>query len=387
MYLVADTPRAALVEATPMMTQTELTSLLRSLTGERVLTVYLDGTAADPAVQRSWRVQLDHSLADLRTWLADSARDDRGAFERCVELLEGQLAGFEAGVGSPGWAAFITRDRVHEAHHLPVPAPTLAVWSTGPCLAPYIRALKEVRPVVVAVLDARQAELYRYRLGTPERVETIHAHHVVQETAHMGTSPRQGYHVGTRGSTGRDAAQRSLLAGRDRMIAQSAARILELAGADGWIVLGGIRRVVASLAQELETRAAGRVLKLPVLEVHASTSDIAHAARTGASTLRGSHDAERVAAIADLAAAHGLGVTGSVDARWALEQGAVRELFLTHRFLENQGADAEDAVRAALGQDATVEEVSGDAARDLDAAGGIAAALRFRPAASGMFAG
>jgi release factor family 10 len=386
-YPFGDIRRAALVEATTMLTQTELTSLLRSLTGERVLTVYLDGTAVDPAVQRAWRVQLDHSLADLRTWLADSARDDRTAFERCVELLQGQLAGFEPGVGSPGWAAFITPKRVHEAHHLPVPTPTLAVWSTGPCLAPYIRALKEDRPVVVAVVDARQAELYRYRLGTPERVETMHAHHVVQETAHMGTSPRQGYHVGTRGSTGRDAAQRSLLAGRNRMITQSAARILELAGTDGWIVLGGIRRVVASLAPELEARAPGRVLTLPTLDVHASTDDVAHAARTGASTLRSTHDAGRIAAIADLAAAHGLGVTGSLDTKWALEQSAVRELFLTHRFLEDHGADAEDAVRAALEQDATVEEVSGDAAGDLDAAGGIAAALRFRPAPSAMFAG
>ena len=370
-----------------MLIQAQLSTLLRSLRNDRVLTVYLDGTAADPALQRTWRLQLEHSIADLRTWLEGSARGDREQFEQCVQRLETQLGEFKVGVGSPGWAAFITADRVHEAHHLPVPTPTLAVWSTGPCLAPYVRALKEARTVVVAVVDARKAEVYRYRAGMPDRVETIRAHHIVQETAHMGGSPRQGFHVGTRGSTGRDAAQRSLLAGRDRMISEAASRILELTGAEGWIVLGGIRRVVAPLSQEIEASAPRRVLALPWLDVHAETSEIAEAARAGASTLRNAYDADRVADIGNLAAAHGLGVIGPSETKAALDQASVRELFLTHGYLENHAADAEDAVRAALDQDALVEEVSGEAAQQLDVMGGIAAGLRFRPAMSAMFAG
>ena len=78
---------------------------------------------------------------------------------------------------------------------------------------------------------------------------------------------------------------------------------------------------------------------------------------------------------------------GPSETKAALEQASVRELFLTHGYLENHAADAEDAVRAALGQDAVVEEVSGEAAQQLDALGGIAAGLRFRPAMSAMFAG
>ena len=269
-----------------MLTRTQLVTLLRSLEGKRVLTVYLDGTAADPAAQRSWRVQLEHSLDDLRSWLADAPRDERAAFDRCVELLGGQLAGFEANVGSPGWAAFITADGVYDAHALPVPTPTFAAWSTGPSLAPYVRALKENRSVVVAVVDARQAELYRYMLGTPDRVETIRARHVVQETAHMGTAARQGFHVGTRGSTGRDAAQRSLLAGRTRMLEQASARMLELAGSDGWIVLGGISRVAASLARVLESKASGRVLTLSGLDIHSSLAALPDTSSTEASCSR-----------------------------------------------------------------------------------------------------
>ena len=54
------------------------------------------------------------------------------------------------------------------------------------------------------------------------------------------------------------------------------------------------------------------------------------------------------------------------------------ELYLTHRYLEDFPPDAEDAVRAALDQDALVEEVSGAAAGWLDEHGGVAAHLRYR---------
>jgi hypothetical protein len=56
----------------------------------------------------------------------------------------------------------------------------------------------------------------------------------------------------------------------------------------------------------------------------------------------------------------------------------VRELYLTGRYLEEHMADAEDAVRQALDQGAEVEQVSIDAAAQLDAHGGLAARLRYR---------
>ena len=364
-----------------MLTHAQLMTLHRSLGGERVLTVYVDGTATDPAIQRAWRVQLDHGLKDVRTWLADASHDERESFERCGRLLEGELASFTAGVGAPGWVAFITPDGTVEAHQLPLSVPTLAVWSTGACVAPYMRALKEARPVVVAIVDARKADLYRYRVGKLDRIETVRAHRSVERASHMGAPPRQGFHSGTRGVSGQDAAQRTLLDGRDHMLADAAARISEMAGVDGWVLLGGIRRVVVALSQHLEPIADERVLQLDSLDVHASEADIVKTARDGASALNVARDAKRIAAIVDQACAHGLATLGPADTRAALEQASVRELYLTHRYLEDHAADAESAVRAALDQDASVEEVSGSAAERLDEHGGIAAGLRFRPAA------
>jgi Bacterial archaeo-eukaryotic release factor family 10 len=359
-----------------MMTHTQLVALERSLRDERVLSVYLDGTATDPAAQKAWRIQLDHSLKDLRTWLAGSAHQEREEFERCVSLLEAELARLGPGVGSRGWAAFITREGARNVEALPVPVPTLAVWSTGMCVSPYIHALKETRMVVVAVVDAREAKCYCYRFGEIDRVETIRAHHPIPEPAHMGSAPRQGFHTGTRGSTGRDDAQRGLLQGTKRMLADAAERLSHLAGATGWIVIGGIPRVAAQLARDVEPLATERVLLLESLDVHSSDEELAAAARSAASTLRDAFDASRIAAIAGDDAA--FGALGPAATRRALELSAVRDLYLSRRFLDDHLSEAEDAVRAALDQSASVEEVSGRAADLLDAHGGLAARLRHR---------
>lgn len=361
-----------------MLTYTRLVALHRALSNKRVLSVYLDGSASDPAVQRSWRVQLDHGIVDLRRWLANSSRAEREEFERCVHRLDVAVAAFTAGIGAPGWAAFITADGVHDAQLLPAPAPTLAVWSTGPCIAPYMRALKEHRPVVVLLVDARRASIYRYCLGKADRVDVIRAHHVLGKPEHMGTPARLGFHTGTRGSSRRDAAQRTLLRGRDRMIAEAVTRAHELAGTDGWIVIGGIKRVAARLAQLLVPLAPNRVIHVDSLDVHASEAEIAETARSAASELRDAVDDRRIAEIIEMAGAHGLGTIGSADAFLALEDSSVRDLYVTDRYLEDHAAEVERAIRAALAQDASVEEVSGRAAERLNEHGGMAVGLRFR---------
>ena len=362
-----------------MLTHAELVALHRTLSGERVLSVYIDGTSHDPAAQRTWRLQLEKSLNDIRLGLEDAPHTEREQFEHCVRLLEGRLDGIQGAIGAPGWAAFVSAAGVREAHRVPAPPSTQAAWAIGPKLAPYMRALAEARPVVVAVTDAREVVLSQYSFGALHRIETIRAHHVIERPLHMGAAPRQGFHTGTRGSAGRDAAQAALLEGRNRMLAQTAKRITELAGPDGWIVLGGIHGIVRRLAQRLAA-VKDRALEAESLDVHATEAEIARAARDGASRLRDAAALRRVAALEDQAAAHGLAVTGPVATRVALEQASCRELFVTHRYVIEHPAEADEIVRTALDQDATVEEVSGDAAGRLDAVGGMAAGLRFRPA-------
>ena len=356
----------------------ELATLHGALKDERVLSVYLDGSATDPARQRLWRAQLDHCLADLRERLRESPHDEREAFERCVQLLEEELVAFPQGLRAPGWVAFITPERVHEASALHVAVPTQAGWNAGLNVAPYLHALRDSRPVVVAIVDSTKARLYLSRLNAVEVAETIHAHHAVMPAEHMGRAPRQGFHAGTHGTPGRDQAQRSLLGGTTRMLGEAADRITTLAGRDSWVVLGGIPDICLQLQRRLTRIPAGRITQAAWLDVHATDAQAASAARRAAASLRDAADATRVHEIVERASSTGFGVLGPDTTRRALEEARVRALLVTARYLGEHPADAEDAVRAALEQRATVQEVSGAAGAELDAHGGVAAQLRYR---------
>jgi hypothetical protein len=259
----------------------------------------------------------------------------------------------------------------------------MAVWSTGPSVASYIRALKQTRPVVVIVADARKAALYRYDQGALARVHTIHAHAVAGPAVHMGDAPRIGFHAGVRGTTGSDAAQRSFLAGTNRMFKKVADEAVKLAGADGWILTGGIPHASADLVHLMAHSAPGRVAAIDSLDIHASDAEVAAAAERGASALRDAADLGKIEDIIGRSNGDGFVALGPAAARDALEQAQVRELYLTHAFIEDHGAEAEDLVRKALAQGALVEEVSREAARQLEASGGMAARLRYKRAASG----
>ena len=93
--------------------------------------------------------------------------------------------------------------------------------------------------------------------------------------------------------------------------------------------------------------------------------------------LRNGDDLRRIVEIIADNARHNGATLGSAATRAALEQRAVRELYLTGRYLEQHVVDAEDVVRLALDQAATVEQVSGDAADQLDKHGGVGARLRY----------
>jgi hypothetical protein len=159
-----------------MLTHSELAALARALSSERVLSVYLDPSVRNPASRQAWRVHLDNWLKEQRASLTNSPNEEREQFERCVALLDERLQDIADRDGLGGWVAFITSGGVRHSERLPVPTPTLANWSTGIAVAPYVCALGEIRPVVVVLADARKAAIYSYLDGKLEHVETIRAH-------------------------------------------------------------------------------------------------------------------------------------------------------------------------------------------------------------------
>jgi hypothetical protein len=367
-----------------MMTYKGLVELEHALRDQTVLSVYVNGELKDPAKRRRWRVDLRHAFDDIESWLKDSPHAEREAFAACRAMVEQRLEGFRGPIRSPGWAGFFTTDGEQYGAAVPVPTPTMAVWSTGSCLTPYVRAMKEARPVIVAIVDSRKAQVFRYLGHEAERVATVHAHAKVEPPSHMGRPARAGFHMGTRGPTGADQAQRELLEGTAHMLKEVAEKIATHAAPDGWIVLGGIPEVASAGLSRLPAALASRAMHAPSLDVHATKAQVAEVARSSASALRDADDLKRVTNALASAESDGRGASGSVDTLRALRDGRARELYFTLAFLENHAADAESAVRLALDSHAFVEHVSGGAARKLDEVGGIAARLRY-PAAVATF--
>ena len=358
-----------------------LARVSRSLRDATVLSVYLDLTARDPAQRHAWRTQLDDSLRRLRDRIPPSARqhEERAALARAVGHLEARLGATSAGNGARAWVAFATEDEVRYAEALPVHTPMTVEWGRGPRVSPYLRILRQRRTVILAEVNAEGARLYRYFGGTLESLEHLRSHVTLEPHYHMGSMPRQGFHTGTRGSTGTDAVQRQLRAGTQRMLRELAHRLAVLAGDDGWIVIGGTPLPAKAARAALPEGLAGRTLVMSEMHIWASEARIRDCAENGAYALQNERD------LADVSATVGGQVSearrrviGPEAALRALEAGAVETLYLTERFLDQSPEDAEGAVRSALAHGAQPEVVRGDGADLLDqSAHGVAARLRY----------
>jgi hypothetical protein len=365
-----------------MMNHAELTKLEHSLRDRTVLSVYVNGEIADAAARGQWRTELRNSLDAIAELLRKAPHQEREDFARTRELVERALLDFEAGDGSPGWMGLFTPDEVHHAAVVPVPVPTQATWAKGANLAPCIRVLKEGRPVLLVVADKAHVRIHRYVDRTVSLVESFNREVSVDTPYHMSRPAPQGFSSGTRGRPGADAAQRELRKGTDSMLAEAVARVEELAGADAWILVGGTTAAASALHGRLNSRLAARATVVP-LDVHATDAVLAETAREHATRLRAREDLQRVEQVVSDKARGSTGAVGVEDIERALVNGQVRELYLTSAFVQDHSEEAVDAIRRAFDEGAKVEHVSGDAAQRLDAAGGIAARLRFTISSDG----
>jgi hypothetical protein len=360
------------------MTYADLVRFERRLRHQSILSVYVRGEhGGNPAQRDAWRTELRHAFEDIESWLEGSSHSDREAFAAARQLALSHLDTLPSGVTAPGWAGFFGPGQAEYVGFLPAPAPTMAVWSTGASVAPYLRSLKEAQLTVVALADHRSVRLYSYRNRVLELLESVRPRVVLEPPSHLGRPPRAGFHTGTRGRTGADAAQRELQKGTERMLGEAASRIAALEAGQAWVVIGGNATVASALVARLSPDSGSRALVVDGLDVHATTAQIEAIARDASSRLRTRLQSSEVEVAVSGAASGGLGVTGSVDTLRVLEEGRGRDVYLSNRFLENSAAAAEAVVRRAFDAGCVVQHVSGEAASRLDEVGGIAARLRY----------
>lgn len=360
-----------------MLTREELTALERDLRNEKVLSVYIDGRVNDPAERRRWRQNLDNALRDAASRVPEGDKEEQGDFATCLQQIESAVAPFTGAIGDLGWVGFATPAGLRYADAVPVPMPTLARWTVGPWISPYVRALKEERVVLVALLDSQGARLLRYAHGVVEPLEVLRARETDVPPGHMGDAPREGFHTGVRGSTQSDKAQHERNAAVEALVDRVAERLDASGAAESWTLIGGSQTTATHLESAVRNRLHEQVIHVPSLRIDASDAEIAAMARQAGSMLRNASDLGVINRVADTLAFSGHGAVGRIATTRALDELRVQRLYFTHRYLDALGAEAEYAVRAALRQGADVEEVSGEAADRLNDYGGIAATLRY----------
>lgn len=360
-----------------MLTPTELRDLWRDLADTQVLSVYLDTRVTDPAMRDAWRPALLTAVRAAGAHITDP--EERARFDRAAAALRDPSPPPGGVWGAPGWAAFATERGLRHAGDLPVRPTPLAVWREGAVVAPYVRALKQHRPVIIALVESRFIRVYRYALGGLEPLEELGA--PAEEEAGSGAAsapPRGSSYPAPRGAVGTEAAARRRLAAFQRLVTALGERIDAYAGDDGWVLIGGTSEWAHHAYEALRRPFEGRVLVSSTLHHDASDARIIREAKDAATELRGAHGRALVGRLLDRAGGSARAEVGVPAVQRALHAGAVDLLLVSPELIRANEAVAEDAVRAAIEQGADVEVPSGDAAEALDrTASGIAARLRF----------
>jgi len=174
-----------------------------------------------------------------------------------------------------------------------------------------------------------------------------------------------------------DAAQRALDVSASRLQARIVEVVRELAGRDGFMVVGGTREAVAAVEQQL-AEAADRLVVRSTLHLGMSSSEVRDIVEEAASVLTGRQQADLLAAVIDAARSGGKGTLGGDATEDALRAARVETLLVTRGFRERHPDLADHFVGTAFEQGASVEELSGENAERLDQeAQGVAARLRF----------
>lgn len=360
-----------------MLTHDRLADLYGRVRDHHVLSVYIDGQQHDPAERRVWRTRLDQALSERQRELERSGGTSLTAFEEARKRLLDQLGEFSNFMPDRGWVGFATPSEVVYADNVPVPMPGLVAWEEGLRVAPYVRALKQERPVVIALADRHHARLYMYRAGDLVQTDEFAAADETDEASDAQAARRSGERSGTRGNA-TDDAQRQVEVRAEALLERVVDRVRELAGVSGLVVVGGTRETGKRLLHHLPESLTGRAEEVGSLHLEMTPAHLKEQAESIASELTQRLQAELVTRVLDRARSGGKGVLGQDDTVRALLERKVGTLVLSRTFLSEHADRADHMVGTAFEQSADVEEVSGSGAERLDEeAGGAAALLRW----------
>lgn len=362
-----------------MLSRERLVELFQDLREQDVLSVYVDADQRDPAQRDAWRIHLDGEIARLRRGLEGAGGAALPGFDaawgRVAECLRSEV---HASMPKRGWVAFATADRLRYAEGVPAHMPHLVAWQRGLRAAPYVRALKQERPVLVVLVDGRRARVFEHVEGALTEHEGMLADADVGDLTDVGMRKGSARASGVRGETSTDQGRRLREVAAERLRRQLAELIDGRVGQDGIVVVGGTEEAQKQLVALLPRRLDGRVALRRSLHLDMSAAEIREEIRAAAGDLSEQGHHALVAEVVDAARSGGKGTLGAQPTFEALQGMRVDTLLLSRAFIREHPDPADHAVGLAFSQGASVEEVSGQAGGRLDReAEGIAARLRF----------
>jgi hypothetical protein len=357
-----------------IMVLEDLADLRRHLADTDVLSVYIDAAENDPTERSSWRMRLAAHLDAVEQNLDEALH---GPFAAARHRLDAALRTYRGFLPGRGWAAFVTADQVWDIGEVPAPMPDLVRWRRGPVLGPYLRALKQNRPVVLALVDQRRARLLRYQNGTLTEYADHRADGFIDDLTDRTMSKRGGVYSGMRGETGTDAAERMLREETDRLIKQ-VTRDLKPADGDAFIILAGSTPAVAALHRLLEPATGERLTIESGMHLTMSVAELQPRVETAASALTRRRQFGDAVSITDDAGPGGSALLGRESVAAATALGQVERVLVTPALLQEHEEQAEMLIGQTLEHGGEVELASDEAAALLDdVGGGVGARLRY----------
>lgn len=360
-----------------MIVPADLRRFVREHRDDLTLSVYVESPPPDPAERRNWQVLVRQGIAQARESLANAPEEEQEAFERCAERVLDKLPDAEAPRGEGGWACFCTATGDLLDVTVPESGETSVAWGLGARVVPYLRAAEEEQALLVH-LDREHARVARYAKGELRELFQLTTDTPHQPVRHMGDSPRQGFHGGTRGVSATDDIQRQRREATERMFHQVARRLGQNGEAKLPIVLAGTPETTAHFINTLPTPVAERCVVASSLHAGSTGAEVSEAVRAALRVLRSREHSRRVGELQDAAYADGRAALGFEDASRAADLGAIAELMFSDRAWRENPREIEALVARALAEGATVTVADPAAVEAADGeAKGVVAGLRF----------
>jgi hypothetical protein len=327
---------------------------------------------------------LSHELERVEHQIERGDPDQLEAFTLAKEHILKDIEGFQDFLPKKGWVGLAGPDGLRHSGHLPFQVPNLARGETGPRVAPYIRGLKQLRPMVTVLADGRRARIFVYQEGEIREETDFRADTFLGDLGDTSAPQRVSGHSGTKGEPASEVAKRQLEKGTLHMMRKVKDVCLELADPDGFVLVGGTQEALSTLLSLLPKSLERRLWEDPSLYVEMSHAEVKEATREAASLLSKRRQGTLLNQIVEQAYSGGNGCLGGEETVKALREARVDILVLSRSFVEGSPDFAEECVGLAFEQDADVRVFGGGPSVRLDSVGGgIGARLRYRLARGG----